>query len=113
MNLHDLREIATAASPGPWEHVAFKPYEWSTEQHFIRAPEVVIDNGQGRTYAAQILGEDEYPTLVQDHKFVEKFNPSFVIQMLDRLHYLEEHCQKLESRISDMGWIISPDRMGS
>ena len=88
----ELRRIAEAATPGPWEFYDTNEGLWGVRSPHVNPPIVETDesllwedeNLEYRTVAKEI---HEHESI--DMKFIATFNPKTVLELLDRIKELE------------------------
>lgn len=101
MNLEELRKIAEAATPGPWE------WEQPSEEEFPTCDESLItawkeDDGHPVEVVTS-WGFDACGTEAesQDREFIATFNPQKVLSMLKEIGHLREGVKRWEQEFQE------------
>lgn len=85
MNLEELRQIAEAATPGPWE---------------VRTDDAdmlhVVHDSEYVSYVCTVGGK-EAPNAEADAEFIATFNPQRVLELLDQIERLRDQNARLKA----------------
>ena len=99
----ELRKLAEAATPGPWEALGPPHCPW-----FVRGPRPA-----NMAYTPQILGDDytgfgDEEQKEADSKFVAAFNPQTAIALLDALTATDAEIAALKEKVKRQEEALRP-----
>lgn len=122
LNTSSIREMVEKATAGPWEAI-----DQEREHHhfkFVRAPNAVVKNNRGPSYATEILSDEDYETKSEDMKFIAASRTLVpaLCDEVDRLRaawkFIEDECLDLRCIAlptaggdADVGWVVVSHHM--